>query len=282
MIWVAVVPVDSSDNAWLTDLNVGQAAAVDDSLLDPGLHLPEIASVQGSWNEDGTGIDVTWDESSDAQVRGYIVHLSSEIYEDVRYAEHQLEMVQGTRLTIKASDFDPQLDVNGTWYVSVVATDGEVNRFGVSPVTVDAWDPTNPNSGVEIDEEGSGEWWNELKPMQVALMTVLTLMIVLLSMIILGRLRRARYDPLEHATPNWELQVDDWGGDNYATTMEPQVDLEDTLVPAATTIRETTPPPTSRPSEPAQADDLESLADDLLDETKKEDPMDFSFLDDLL
>ena len=282
MIWVAIVPVDSSDNAWLTDLNVGQAAAVDDSLLDPGLHLPEIAGVQGSWNEDGTGIVVTWDESSDAQVRGYIVHLSSEVYEDVRYAEHQLEMVQGTRLTIKASDFDPQIDVNGTWYVSVVATDGEVNRFGVSPVAVDEWDPSNPNSGVEIDEEGSGEWWNELNPMEMALMAVLTLMIVLLSMIILGRLRKARFDPLEHATPNWELQVDDWGGDNYETTMEPQVDFEETLVPAAATIRETTPPPSQTPSSPAPVDDLESLADDLLDETKKEDPMDFSFLDDLL
>ena len=167
-------------------------------------------------------------------------------------------------------------------YVSVVATDGEVNRFGVSPVTVDAWDPANPNSGVEIDEEGSGEWWNELNPMEVALMTVLTLMIILLSMVILTRLRKARYDPLEHATPNWELQVDDWGGDNYETTMEPQVNFEETLVPAATKIRESTPPPSQTSSPPASVDDLESLADDLLDETKKDDPMDFSFLDDLL
>jgi hypothetical protein len=191
-------------------------------------------------------------------------------------------MVQGTSLTIKASDFDPELDVNATWYASVVATDREVNRFGVSPVAVEEWDPDNPNTGVEIDEEGSGEWWNELNPMQVALMAVLTLMIILLSMIILGRLRKARYDPLEHATPNWELQVDDWGGDNYETTMEPQVDLQETLVPAATTIRETTSQPSRTTSPPTSVDDLESLAGDLLDETKKEDPMDFSFLDDLL
>jgi len=282
MIWVAVVPVDSSDNAWLTDLNVGQASAVDDSLLDPGLHLPEITGVQGSWNEEGTGIVVTWDEPSDAQVRGYIVHLSSEIYEDVRYAEHQLDMVQGTRLTIKASDLDSELDGNSTWYVSVVATDGEVNRFGVTPVAVDEWDPNNPNAVVEIDEEGSGEWWNELNPMQVALMTVLTLMIVLLSMIILGRLRKARYNPMEHATPNWELQTEDWGGENYETTIEPQVDLEDTLISAATTIRETTSTPSRTTSPPVSVGDLESLAGDLLDEPKKEDPMDFSFLDDLL
>jgi len=191
-------------------------------------------------------------------------------------------------LTIKASDFDSGLDVNATWYASVVATDGEVNRFGVAPVAVDEWDPNNPNTGVEIDEEGSGEWWNELKPMQVALMTVLTLMIVLLSMIILGRLRRARYDPLEHATPNWELQVDDWGGDNYETTMEPQVDFEDTLIPAATTIREATSPPSSTPSSPSRTtqtvtdDDLESLAGDLLGKTETKDSADPFDLDDLL
>ena len=280
MIWVAVVPVDTSDNAWLTDLNVGQASAVDDSLLDPGLHLPEISGIQASWNEDGDGIAVSWDESTDAQVRGYIVHMSSEVYEDVRYAEHQLEMVQGTRMTINAADFDPPLDVNATWYVSVVATDGEVNRFGVAPVTVDAWDPSQVNSDENIDSEGEGEWWNELNPMEMALMAVLTLMIILLSMIIIGRLRKSRFDPLEHATPNWELQVEDWGGDNYATTMEPQVDFEETLMPAATSIQENTPSPVTR--SPAPVDDLESLADDLLDQPQKKESVDTSFLDDLL
>jgi hypothetical protein len=142
MVWVAVVLVDLSDNVWLNSLNVGKAVAVDDSLLDPGLHLPEITGIQASWNEEGTGINVAWDESIDAQVSGYVVHLSSEVFEDVRYAEYELDLVQGTRLTIIADEFDPLLDINGTWYVSVVASDGEVTRFGVSPVTVDAWDPT--------------------------------------------------------------------------------------------------------------------------------------------
>ena len=64
--------------------------------------------------------------------------------------------------------------------------------------------------------------------------------------------------------------------------MEPQADFEETLVPAATKIRETTTPASQTSSPPASVDDLESLADDLLDETKKDDPMDFSFLDDLL
>ncbi len=114
--------------------------------------------------------------------------------------------------------------------------------------------------------------------MEMALMAVLTLMILLLSMIIVGRLRKPAFDPLQHATPNWELQVEDWGGDNYETTMEPAVNFEDTLMPAATTIREA-PPSTSGPP---PMDDLESLAGDLLDassDTKSDDPFN---LDDIL
>jgi len=104
-------------------------------------------------------------------------------------------------------------------------------------------------------------------------------MIILLSMIIVGRLRKPAFDPLNHATPNWELQVDDWGGDNYATTMEPEVNFEDTLIPAATTIRDTTTPTASNLP---PIDDLESLAGDLLGDSgvkKSDDPFD---LDDIL
>ena len=287
MIWVAVVPVDSSGNAWLTDLNVGKASAVDDSLIDPGLHLPEITGIIATWNEDRNEITVTWDESRDAQVVGYILHLSSEVYEDVRYAEYEFDMVQGTRSTIGSDIFDAgvdaeQVDANGTWYISVVAFDGEVTRFGVIPVTVEDWTSGSQNSNVDIDEEGSSEWWDELSPMEMALMAVLTLMIILLSMIIVGRLRNSNHNPLDHATPNWELQVDDWGGDNYETTMEPEVNFEDTLMPAATTIRETTPPPSNITPSPTSVDDLESLAGDLLGEPEKKDSLDTSFLDDLL
>ncbi len=290
MIWVAVVPVDSSDNAWLTDLNVGKASAVDDSLIDPGLHLPEITGIMATWNEDRNEITVTWDESNDPQVAGYIVHLSSEIYEDIRYAEYEFDMVQSTRSTIGSDIFSgrdtvEQIDVNGTWYISVVAFDGEVSRFGVTSVTVEDWSSESQNSGVEIDEEGSGEWWDELGPMEMALMAVLTLMIVLLSMIIVGRLRKSNFDPMEHATPNWELQVDDWGGENYETTIEPvesEVNFEEPLMPAATTIRDTAPSSSNITPSSVPIDDLESLAGDLLGDTNNADSLDTSFLDDLL
>ena len=288
MVWVAVIPVDTSDNAWYTDLNVGQATAIDDSLIDPGLHLPVITGITATWNEDRDEITVEWDESNDPKVVGYIIHLNPEFYEDVRSAFYQFDMVQGTRSTVTPMPLPTEetndisvFDVNGTWHISVVAYDGEVTRFGVTPVEVRNW--TSDAQGLEDSNvEDSGEWWNELSPMEMALMALLTLMILLLSMIIVGRLRKPSFDPLEHATPNWELQVEDWGGDNYATTMEPEVNFADTLVPAATSIRATSPPPGINTPVTTSVDDLESLAGDLLGESDKKDSVDTSFLDDLL
>ena len=288
MTWVAVVPVDSSGNAWETDLNVGQATAIDDSLTDPGLHLPEITGITATWNENRDEIIVEWDESNNPLVIGYIIHLNPENYEDVRSAFYQFDMVQGTRSTISPMPIPTQqgtdasvvaaFDVNETWYVSVVAYDGEVTRWGIVPVIVEDWSSDSQNQNPSTPEEGAGDWWAEMSVMEIALMVVLTLMIILLSMVIIGRLRKSNYDPLEHATPNWELQVDDWGGENYETTIEPEVDFEETLVPAATTIREaTTTPSTSVPNE-----DLESLAGDLLDESQSKDSADPFGLDDLL
>jgi len=285
MVWVAVVPVDSSGNAWITELNVATAIAVDDSLTDPGLHLPEITGIQANWNEDRTEITVSWEESRDPNVVGYIIHLNSEVYEDIRYAQYVFDMTQSTRSTVGAEIFTANnnlsTDANSTWFVSVVAYDGEVTRFGVTPVPVGDWSSNSVDSGVEIDEEGSGSWWESLSVGEIALIAMLSLLIFLLSMVIVGRLRKSNFDPLEHATPNWELQVEDWGEDNYAATMEPEINFEETLMPAATTIRET-PPPSSISSTRVPDNDLESLAGDLLDNpasNSSDDPFD---LDDLL
>lgn len=288
MIWVAVVPIDSSGNAWTSELNVATATPIDDSQTDPGLHLPEISGISAIWNEDRDEITVEWTQSNDPKVVGYIVHLNPEFYEDVRLAFYEFDMVQGTRTTVSPVPLPAEdrsnpaaFDLNGTWYVSVVAYDGEVTRFGVIPVVVEDWTPGNDNTEVEIDEEGSGEWWDNLSAMEVALIALLTVMILLLSMVIIGRMRKSNYNPLDYATPNWELQNEDWSDDSYATPMAPEVDFGETLMPAADSIRSTSMPvPTPQNNVPM--DDLESLAGDLLDapmNTKSDDPFN---LDDLL
>ena len=64
--------------------------------------------------------------------------------------------------------------------------------------------------------------------------------------------------------------------------MEPEVNFADTLVPAATSIRTTSPPPGLNTPATTSVDDLESLAGDLLGESDNKDSVDTSFLDDLL
>ena len=198
-------------------------------------------------------------------------------------------MVQGTRTTISPTPLSIEetnrpsaFDINGTWYVSVVAFDGEVTRFGVVSVAVEDWAPGNENTEVEIDEEGSGEWWDNLSAMEVALIALLTAMILLLSMIIIGRMRKSSYNPLDYATPNWELQVEDWGDDSYATPMAAEVDFGDPLMPAASSIRNTSTPAPSPQSTTVPMDDLESLAGDLLNEPQSKKSDDPFTLDDIL
>lgn len=289
-VWVAVVPVDTSGNAWLTDLATASATPVDDSATDPGLHLPVITGVKAEWNAEGTDLVITWDESRDPQVRGYAIHTSDEVFDDVRFANLSSEaLVQGTRLALNGTDNG--LDNRQTNYVSVVASDGDVTRFGVDAVRVDPWVPGTSTGGEEEQtEEGSGAWWEQLTPMEVALIAILSMMIMLLTLVIVVRLRKPRYNPLEHATPNWALPVEDWSDDGYASPLPPEVDFADTLMPAAASIQAAAPAPVEDPntglsSQPAAApvDDLDSLAGDLLGgTTPKSDGVDTSFLDDLL
>jgi hypothetical protein len=290
-VWVAVVAVDSMGNAWLTDLSVVQATPVDDSLIDPGLHLPVITGISAEWNAEGTEIVVTWDESRDPQVRGYTVHLSDEVYQDNRFASlGNVVLEQGTRSALNASTFN--LSNDQFWYVSVVASDGEVTRFGVDPVRVEPWEPgkvTTPSE--EQTEEGSGDWWKELGAMEIALIAILSMMILLLSMIIVIRLRKPSFDPLEHATSNWALEVDDWSDGGLGLPMDPDSDFDSAVTPVAESTEAAAAPPTGpnagftpevSPAPIAPLDDLDDLASDLLGTGKKDDVVDTSFLDDLL
>ena len=294
MLWITVVPVDTAGNAWRTNLNDVNAMPVNNSLEDPGLHLPEVLGINASWNGPGTDVVITWNETRDPQVQGYYVHISDEEYVDNRFALLVTEdYIQNTRLTMNATTFD--LVNNQVWYVSVVVSDGQVNRFGVESVMVPVWQPGQASAEDEdLNEEGSGAWWQSLSVMEIALLAILAAMIALLSLILVVRLRKPRYDPLKHATPNWELQLEDWSGDDgTGTPMTPEVDFADTLIPAASSI-ESTPTVATTPSSvdsnagfaprnTTPESSIDDLANDLLgNASSKGDDIDTSFLDDLL
>ncbi|MEE2758733.1 MAG: hypothetical protein VYA86_02000 [Candidatus Thermoplasmatota archaeon] len=290
MLWVAVVPVDTAGNAWTDQLNVATAMAIDNSLED-ALYLPEIEGLNASWNEAGTDIIVTWDPSTDSQVEGYLVHFNDQPFVDNRFPVTLAteEPIQVPEITLNATAFDLRNDQ--LWYISVVVSDGSTNRFGVTPVEVPVWSPSQVDGEGDGDstEEGSGAWWENLSVLEIALILTLTAMILLLALVLIVRLRKPRYDPLDHATPNWELQVEDWSDSNSDAPLGLDLNFEDTLLPAAARIEASKTAPvsdevTSIPSVVSTpSTDLDAIAEGLLDDTKpKSKGVDTSFLDDLL
>ena len=82
-IWVAVVVVDSSGNAHIDMLTMVSASATDEGITDPGVYLPDIGKVNAAWFEQ-TSIFVEWEHSVDANVRGYHIYISDEMFDPRR------------------------------------------------------------------------------------------------------------------------------------------------------------------------------------------------------
>ena len=135
MTWVAVVPVDSSGNSWLTNLRTSSIALVDENSLDPGLHLPEVTGVRGYWDSSGSQIDITWDLSQDPQVVSYKVFVSLDPFEDVRNATAVSSFIdsgnteiKGNLLILSELQGEP-LDNTLSYWTVVVAFDGRYTDY---------------------------------------------------------------------------------------------------------------------------------------------------------
>ena len=157
MTWVAVAPVDSAGNAWLTNLKSSSIALVDENSLDPGLHLDEITGVRGYWDSAGTKVDVTWDLSTDPQITSYRVFVSIDPFEDTRNATQIGGEIAGTLLIMNDFNGEP-LDNKQSYWVVVVGFDGEVHRLAVDPLEILPWSESSFGS-VGGDESESGASW---------------------------------------------------------------------------------------------------------------------------
>ena len=289
--FVTVVAVDSAGNAWTTDLAYTEAFPVDDLAGDPGLHLPEITGVEVKWNAQGTAIVVTWDAVSDPQVRSFSVFISDGIYADNRDADLAMEGIQGTRVAL-GLETEGQWDANRSWYISVVAHDGDVHRYGVDPVHLAPWVPGEDGGGDGTgDEETSGGLLDLFGDIEMVIIALLGMLIGVLLLVLIARLRRPRYNPLDHASPNWGLPVENWDDDPFALppSAAPEVDYAATLMPAASNLAQNTvaPPPGydtapvdpnagfARPASPAPAQPAQPAQ-------PSQSGLDTSFLDDLL
>ena len=160
-IWVAVVPVDSSGNAWFTDLQTSMISLVDESILDPGAHLPVVFGIQTYWNLEGTDIEVKWDLLSDTQVTSYSVYYSKTAFTDIRNAT--LLSSEITQSMISFNTFDGiSIDQSSTYWVAVVASDGEINRLGVNPSEVRPWADYTSEGGGLVNDGAGMSWFDQV------------------------------------------------------------------------------------------------------------------------
>ena len=208
LTWVAVVPVDSSGNAIYTDLETSSRSPIDNSLLDPGLHLPEMTGIVLQWVDEGTQIKADWEIQNDRNVRSYWIYSSLEPFEDTREAILVESYVQGNSWTFEPICGQPIDVVNESdgavnetecndvpHYIAIVAHDGEVHRTGVTPRALAPWDPAAlPNPG---DTEDAA-WWADLFNAQTIVILLLMIMILVALVALMVVRRRDPADEWAH------------------------------------------------------------------------------------
>ena len=206
MTWVTVVPVDSSGNAWLTNLRTSSIALVDENSLDPGLHLPEVTGVRGYWDSSGSQIDITWDLSQDPQVQSYRVFVSLDPFEDVRNATQVSSMIDGSSQEIMGNllilnEFDGEpLDNTLSYWVVVVAFDGEVNRLAVDPLQILPWSESSFGSSEDGGGEEGASWIEQLMSGDMnTLIALLSALMILAGAVLFIRPRK------DSAPQPWEM-----------------------------------------------------------------------------
>jgi len=206
MTWVSVVPVDSSGNAWLTNLRTSSIALIDENSLDPGLHLPEVTGVRGYWDSSGSQIDITWDLSQDPQVESYRVFVSLDPFEDVRNATQVSSMIDGEskevigNLLILNELDGALLDNTLSYWVVVVAFDGEVNRLAVDPLQILPWSESSFGSSEDGEGEEGASWIDQLMNGDMnTLIALLSALMILAGAVLFIRPRR------DSAPQPWEM-----------------------------------------------------------------------------
>ena len=207
MTWVAVAPVDSAGNAWLTNLKSSSIALVDENSLDPGLHLDEITGVLGYWDSAGTKVDVTWDLSTDPQITSYRVFVSIDPFEDTRNATQIGGEIAGTLLIMNDFNGAP-LDNKQSYWVVVVGFDGEVHRLAVDPLEILPWSESSFGSVGGDESESGASWVDQLLSGDMnQLIAVASALMILAGALLFIRPRRdAAPQPWEMGTQEFELE----------------------------------------------------------------------------
>jgi hypothetical protein len=219
-VTVAVVAVDSSGNAHMSNLATVSAISIDDGFQDAGAHLPDINGVLLSWV--GNSILVEWDHSNNAAVRSYVVFISDEEFIETDDATMVGKVSAINSLLITSNSY-ADLDNTSEWWVGVAAQDEIVHREMIDSIKVMPPDSVK-GSDETVDETPSdfGQLFGSDKMMLVGLAIVAILLLLLVIRSRGGGPKKSKDFDMQEAT--WGIQSrDGWDqADNFsAPTVEP-------------------------------------------------------------
>merc|ERR1739841_322620 len=85
-IYVTVVAVDSSGNAWTDNLASAWIELSDELSADPCPECPDVSGMRANWNAAGSLIEVNWDNTEDPMYGSFYAYVSTESFDDTRNA----------------------------------------------------------------------------------------------------------------------------------------------------------------------------------------------------
>ena len=299
-IWVAVVSVDTSGNAWLDELETSMISPVDENSLDPGIHLPEVSEIMAYWDATGSRIEVLWAESEDPQVESYTVFASTMQFSDTRDA---ITVTSSANSNASFDSIGPTPVISSTpYWLTVVAFDGEVHRLSVDSIRVYPLTDLTPGGSSGGPGADGESWFDQLVDgdLNTVIMMISAIMVILGAALIIRPREKTAPQPWEMGTQEVELEEEmtreamgiseeeeiasssllrPQEGDEY-----PEEDMSENLIEEAP--EEWQVPDVSvedlldSENEEISLEGLNDLADGLVEEESED--IDVSFLDDVL
>ena len=205
-MWVAVVSVDTSGNAWLDELETSMISPVDENSQDPGMHLPEVTEIMAYWDSSGSRIEVLWADSEDSQVGSYTVYASTMQFSDTRDA-----IAVSSSVTPNAS-FDSigptPVSSSTPYWLTVVAFDGDVHRLSVDSIRVHPLSEMTPGGSPDGPGAGDESWFDQLVDgdLNTVIMMVSAIMVILGAALIIRPREKAAPQPWEMGTQEVEME----------------------------------------------------------------------------
>ena len=288
-IWVAVVAIDTSGNAYLDDLTVVSSQAVDDGFDDSGDYMTPVEDLQAVWND--VGILVTWSGTNSGEVRGYKIYIGDEGLTQITAYTEVGEVRASTNFLITSDVFE-DLDNLTTWYIAVSPFDDDRTRVDVQPVEV--LPPAQSGGDSNLGEEENTDFTALLTTPNLLAAGLLLIAVFLLVAIVRTRNNKRARDK------NWELQEATWGiqddlgwddtpgfGAVAPVAPPPQISpqAENDIYAAAQRIdsNQAYQRPAYQPQQPVLQPQNNALLNELNDNKETQKPsIDTSFLDDLL